>query len=382
MKITVYKINQNKKRGEHMIKKFLTGVILSLSLCGNVFAQEVTVTGLGADKDSALRDATRLAVEQVVGTFIDSRTLMKDLLIQVDEVYKKSQGFVKRIQILEESRADNSTYRVVARIDVDTDPNSKLVDEITMLMRLNDPRIAVVVFDDEQSRNEDAESILIEKLLNMNFSHILHSEQVIRQNDTELLNSIISGETGLFQGKKDNATDYLVVGKCRRNSKPVTATDYNTGEVTDSQLNICRSSFKIDVLKYDTGEFIGSFTAEGKGFGNDDISARRSADNAALKVAAEKLGDTFKKFSAKTTNGLTFTIITDSAANFDQILNTLRAIGTIDNVQLREQEGNRFVLSIETASRPYEVVDMLKSRTKLGVFVENISASGCRLRIT
>ena len=365
-----------------MMKKFLMGVILSLSLCGNVSAQEVTVTGIGADKDSAIRDATRLAVEQVVGTFIDSRTLMENLRIQMDEVYKKSQGYVKRIQILEESRSDNSTYRVVARIDVDTDPDSKLIDEITMLMRLNDPRIAVVVFEDGQLRNESAETILIEKLLNMNFSHVLHAEQVIRQNDTELLNSIISGEKGLFQGKKDNATDYLVVGKCTRNSNPVKVTDYDSGTSSDSSLNICRSSFKVDVIKYDTGEFIGSFLADGKGFGNDDISARRSADNSALNVAAEKLGDTFKKFSAKSSNGLTFTIITDSAANFDQILNTLRAIGSIDNVQLREQEGNRFVLSIETASRPYEVVTMLKSRTKLGVFVENISASGCKLRIT
>ena len=81
-----------------MMKKFLMGVILSLSLSGNVSAQEVTVTGIGADKDSAIRDATRLAIEQVVGTFIDSRTLMENLRIQMDEVYKKSQGYVKRIQ--------------------------------------------------------------------------------------------------------------------------------------------------------------------------------------------------------------------------------------------------------------------------------------------
>lgn len=366
-----------------MVKMFLIGAIISLLIFNNASAQEVTVTGMGTDKDSAIRDATRLAVEQVVGTFIDSRTLMENLLIQMDEVYKKSQGYVRRIQIINESRIDKSTYRVTAKIDVDTSPNSKLIDEITMLMRLNDPRIAVVVFDDGQLRNESAESILIERLLNMNFSHVLHSEQVIKQNDTELLNNIISGEKGLFKGRKDNATDYLIVGKCTRISSPVQVPEYAaSGGMIDSSLKCIRSSFKVDVIKYDTGEYIGTFLAESKGIGNTDETARKTADNAALKVAAERLGDTFKKFSAKSSNGLTFTITADSESKLDQILNSLRSIGVIDNIQIREQEGNKIVLSIETASRPHEVVELLKSRTKFGVFVENMSASGCKLRIT
>lgn len=101
-----------------------------------------------------------------------------------------------------------------------------------------------------------------------------------------------------------------------------------------------------------------------------------------MKVAAERLGDTFKKFSAKSSNGLTFTITADSESKLDQILNVLRSIGVIDNIQIREQEGNKIVLSVETASRPHEVVELLKNRTKLGVFVENMSDSGCKLRIT
>lgn len=365
------------------MKQFFVGVIISLSIFNNASAQEVTVTGMGVDKDSAIRDATRLAVEQVVGTFIDSRTLMENLLIQMDEVYKKSQGYVKRIQILNESRVNNSTYRVTAKIDVDTSPNSKLIDEVTMLMRLNDPRIAVIIFEDELSRNESAESILIDKLLNMNFSHVLHPSQVIKQNDAELLNNIVSGEKGLFQGKKDNATDYLVVGKCTRISNPVQVPEYvASGGMIDSSLKCIRSSFKVDVIKYDTGEYIGTFLAEGKGIGNTDETARKSADNTALNIAAQKLGDTFKKFSAKSSNGLTFTITADSESKLEQILGELRSIGTIDNIQIREQEGSKVVLSIETANRPHEVVALLKSRTKLGVFVENMSASGCKLRIT
>ena len=360
-------------------------MVFSICMLNVANAQEVTVTGMGTDKDSAIRDATRLAVEQIVGTFIDSRTLMENLIIQMDEVYKKSQGFIKKIQILSESRVNDSTYKVTARIDVDTDPNGKLIDEITMLMRLNDPRITVIIFNVEQSstsRNESAEGILVDKLLSMNFSHVLYPDQVIKQNDAELLNSIASGKSGLFKGKKDNATDYLVVGKCNRITNPVMVPDFKTAEMTASALVNVRSNFQINVIKYDTGEFVGTFTAEGKGIGTTDEHAKKIADNAALNSAAEKLGDTLKKFSAKSSNGLTFTITANSESNIEQILNSLRSISLIDNIQLREHSGNKIILSVETASRPHEVVAMLKSRTKLGVFVEKMTASGCSLRIT
>ena len=82
-----------------------------------VMAQEVTVTGMGTDRDGALRDASRRAVEQVVGTFISSQTLMKDFAIELDEVYKKSQGFVKYVTVLNESRLDDATYKVTAKVD-------------------------------------------------------------------------------------------------------------------------------------------------------------------------------------------------------------------------------------------------------------------------
>ena len=197
-----------------MLKKFLsTAAAFCIISFGNAAAQEVTVTGMGADKNEAVKDASRLAVEQVVGTYIDSRTLINNLMIQLDEVFKKSNGYIKNIQILKEEKLNDSTYRVQAKIDVDTTPDGKLIDELTMLMQLNDPRIAVLVFDmkaGSSTRYEIAEEILNEKLLSMNFSHILDSSMVIKLNDTLLLNNISANKSGLFKGKKDNAADYLV----------------------------------------------------------------------------------------------------------------------------------------------------------------------------
>ena len=58
------------------MKKILGFSVGFLMMSNIALAQEVTVDGVGIDKDSAVRDAMRNAVENVVGTFIDSRTLV------------------------------------------------------------------------------------------------------------------------------------------------------------------------------------------------------------------------------------------------------------------------------------------------------------------
>lgn len=368
-----------------MLKKFLlTVVALSGISFGNVAAQEVVVVGMGADKNEALRDASRLAVEQVVGTYIDSRTLMKDLQIQLDEVYKKSQGYVKNIKILNEEKISDSLYRVQAKIDVDTTPDGKLIDEITMLMQLNDPRIAVFVFDmkaGSSTRYEIAEEILNEKLLEMNFSHILNSSVVVKQNDTALLNSFATNKQGFFKGKKDNAADYLIIGKCNKISNPVSIPQYGKSGMLKTDLTNVTTTLTVEVIKYDSGEIVGTFTADGTGIGNNEKLAELESIKNSSAVAAEKLAETFKKFSSKTTQGMTFTITATNDAKLQEIINELRSMGIIDNVFIREQKKFTAVLSVESAQKPHSIVTALKERTELGVFVESITNSTCKLKV-
>ena len=173
-----------------MLKKILSVALLGFLSFGTANAQVVTVTGMGLDRESAIRDASRNAVEQVVGTFIDSKVLMSDLIIQLDEVYKKSQGFVKDIKILSEGKSDDSAYKVQARIDVDTNPDADLMNNITMLLNLNDPRIAVVILQQGSSEHEiEAETAINSKLLEMGFSHVVDAEHLIKLQDANLQRS-------------------------------------------------------------------------------------------------------------------------------------------------------------------------------------------------
>ena len=152
----------------------LAGVMLFAQTAS---AQMVTVEGYGPDRGSALRDAERLAVENVIGTFIDSKTLVSQGQVALDEIYAKATGFVRNSTVISEG-ATADGYKVQATVDVDTNGNSALVNQLTAIMRLNDPRIAVVILDHGQ-RSDWCEAVINERLIDMGFSHVVDANMVL-----------------------------------------------------------------------------------------------------------------------------------------------------------------------------------------------------------
>lgn len=59
-----------------MIRWKVVTAMLLLALNNITYAQITDVSGVGEDRDGALRDAKRNAVEEVVGTYINSETLV------------------------------------------------------------------------------------------------------------------------------------------------------------------------------------------------------------------------------------------------------------------------------------------------------------------
>lgn len=62
------------RRARAMMSWKVVTAVLLLALNNITYAQIDDVSGVGEDRDSALRDAKRNAVEQIVGTYINSET--------------------------------------------------------------------------------------------------------------------------------------------------------------------------------------------------------------------------------------------------------------------------------------------------------------------
>ncbi|RLL49146.1 hypothetical protein D8Y20_13270 [Mariprofundus sp. EBB-1] len=67
---------------------------------------EVVVTGYGENRNAAIQDALRSAVAQVVGVFLKSKTLVKDLVVQADLIHTSSHGFIKSYKVVKEKPLD------------------------------------------------------------------------------------------------------------------------------------------------------------------------------------------------------------------------------------------------------------------------------------
>lgn len=376
--------------GKIIIYRLLHILIIMMGICffslSTVMAQEVTVTGLGADRDSALRDASRRAVEQVVGTFINSQTIMKNFAIELDEVYKKSQGFVKHITVLNEGMMDDATYKVTVKVDVDTNPDAKLMDSLTMIMRLNDPRIVVVVLErnDEGQvvHNVLAESALNSRLLSDGFSHVLDAAQVADLQNVPLLKNLYEGKRGELMGEADHAADFLVIGTYTKDESKVSIPNYKESGMLETSIVNVKANLKIDVVSYHTGKIAGSFAVEGIGLENTISRAEDKAVTVAAQRAADKLTETLKAHSAKNAQGIEFIVTADNETILQQVIQMLRSLGTVNSVYIREQDGNKAVLTVDSSYKPHEIVGQLRDISVCGIAVESMQSDRCQLRIT
>lgn len=359
------------------------GLCLGLWLLGNTaMAQVTTVDGVGVDKDSAVRDAMRNAVENVVGTFIDSRTLVDKSVIALDEVYAKSQGFVKDVKVLKETKGTNG-YRVTAQIDVDTNPNSQLMDRLSMIMLLNDPRIAVVVgyhnnygYNDQKEKYPMlCEASMNSKLISLGFNHVLDSCNVRNEN-------------GIID-YKNNITDYMVLGLLDIETKDVTLPSYSSytqeGEYDRSvETGLVRSLAEIDikVIKTDTQEVIGEFRAEADSIKN----SQNSVENQVIKdvgiKAAENLRKIFAQKASNVSQTLQFIVRADTYDDIVRFDKELKNVAGVKSVNVKGYTDGKAVIEIDSDLKPQYIYRVLKENSKLNIFMEKSTANTVELSIT
>ncbi|HBA89071.1 MAG TPA: hypothetical protein DCZ75_14140 [Geobacter sp.] len=91
-----------------------TILIISLFLCQCLVAsadepekvEKVVVTGVGVDANRARQNAIRNAVEQVIGTYVSSETMVKDSALIKDEILTYSGGYVKESRVVSTEESD------------------------------------------------------------------------------------------------------------------------------------------------------------------------------------------------------------------------------------------------------------------------------------
>lgn len=357
------------------------------------YAEQVTVDGVGVDRDSAVRDAMRNAVERVVGTYVDSRTLVSEAVVSLDEIYTKSQGYVRDVEVLDEVGNGNA-YRLTAKVDVDTNPDAALMSRLNMIMMLNAPRIAVIVkknvevssneysyLDTSNKSDSFTETVMNGKLLEMGFNHIVEPEIVAKLKQSSAIATVLSGNGDIGACSDTYGIDYLVLGSSNVSANKIKLPN-ETGGYSESLLTTGRSILTVKVIKFDTGEVVATYTVDGQAVDNNDVFAQNKAIQVAAEKACIELENRFKKIAAQPFIGTKFVITAVDEAGAEEVVNMLKSCSGVQSVRVRERNGDMTVLDVESSQKPYVIIQDLKQKSHRGIFVEQISNGSVKLAIS
>jgi hypothetical protein len=122
---------------------------LFLVPCLHAESKVVEVAGYGHDRNMALRDAFRHAIETGLGVKISAQTEMERFRLVKDVVFKESQGFVEKYDIMSENPRSAMGYEIDIKAQVTKGKISNPENLRTMIDLMGNPTIMVNVITSE-----------------------------------------------------------------------------------------------------------------------------------------------------------------------------------------------------------------------------------------
>jgi hypothetical protein len=121
-------------------------------------SRTIEAVGTGITRDSAVEDAKRTAVEQVVGVYLTSRSQVKNFVLQDDTITSETAGFIRSYQVIS-CNVSKGLYNCRLAAEIEGDEN-----KIATLLR----------------RSAIERSVFVPKLGNqVDRAGVLHSEKLL-----------------------------------------------------------------------------------------------------------------------------------------------------------------------------------------------------------
>lgn len=333
----------------------------------------------GKTRDAAIEDALRKAVEQAVGTFIQSETVVQNYMIVNDNILARSTGYVKKYDILNESK-DGNAYKVTVRAEISSE---KLRDDLTaiglLMVRKHKPRVMVVIPEQNLGKtvsNPAGETEIIKRFLEKGFKLVDQSQvSKIRYNDR--IKAAIEGDAKLAAkiGLQHGA-EVIIIGEAF--SEPLGS----IGGMVSS-----RARVDARVIKIDTGEIMAADGKQASGIDITEVVAGKKAiQKAAEDIADYMIEEILAKWSAEVTNsnsvelviaGTTYAQLTELKALLS------KSFRGVKGIHQKSFTGNRAVIEVDLKSDIQAFADELAQKDFKGFAVEvsDFSASRLELRV-
>jgi hypothetical protein len=317
--------------------------------------------GTDIARDHALKDALRKAVEQGVGTFINSETKVQNFQLLSDKVYSQSSGYVSSYKVIAEG-LDGTLYRVTIRARVKLDRLQDDLEAIGILvMEQGRPRIMVVVKEltsqdvsvsDDMLSQEMVETMLVDAFQSRGFP-VVDAATVSQNLKKDQLKKILEGDdrTAVLLGLKTGA-EIVVAGTARRSTERKSApysgglTDFYKYRLVTRAVNVA------------TAEILGASALTREVPFSEEQARQQAADSAGTALIARILAGWKKRTNV--------TQIYCDNADFQKVQQLkseiIGRVRGVTSVVSRDLVGSTATLEVISESGSQEILDDLTTR--------------------
>lgn len=363
------------------MKKPILFLALFVCVTFSLFAQDIShvtaegVASTGSDPaaahDKALEDALRRAVEQAVGTIVESETATENYQLLTDKIYSHSSGYVKSYKILSEKQEGGLT-RIQISADVSSGDLSNDLASIGLLQkRMKYPRVVVMISETNTFEgdwwntytvsNNQAESTVIQKLKAKGFNVV----------DPGSVHRGLSAHDALaaWQGNDQTAgrigskfgAEIVVVGDA--------SSTQAENNIAGSDLISVSTSLNARAVKTGTGEVLAQATGDGTAAHINNVIALQQAMQKASDIVADNIiGGILDAWQQESGGSRSLVVMVDgiSPSELDKLkASFLSARGVVD-VIVRNFSSGTAEMDIQAKSDAQDLADVMAKKTLPG----------------
>ncbi|MBU0479673.1 MAG: hypothetical protein KKG47_01095 [Proteobacteria bacterium] len=348
-------------------------------------AKEVVATGLGGGepakaRDAAINDALRKAVEQGVGTYVSSETLVQQMMLIEDRIYSESRGFVQKYEILNEKKEDG-IYEVKIKALVKMAELAKELEAIGIILRKKqNPRVMVLVHSRETNSsflgvelegNRSSENQLEKILLQKGFRLVDASQTSRKKQLSSLL--LADNPSQAASLAKDFGAEILIEADVRRSF-------VDERKVLGRSMRFFTNEIRLKALETDTAKILYS--------GYDSLPASGAASLQPLeettgKLAQEMVTAILEQWSKDVYQSATFQInlASISYTDLNAISEGLRELRGMGQIQTRSFQGGSAVLEVSFQGSINDLADGISGLKEPKLRVTGLQANTIEVKL-
>ena len=347
-------------------------------------SKEVVAKGLGAilagdevkAREDAITAALRNAVEQVVGTMVESQVLVENYQTVEDQIYTRTTGYVQKYDVISTSKQLGNALEITIRAVVKvSDLKSDLEAIGVLLSRKGKPRTMVMIQERNVAENyyqfgmdmNVTETALMNEMMNFGFPFVDPSQARVNiAND--VVNAALGGDASAAASIATRlGAEIIITGTAI--SKVASG---GPAVVSNAGFKSCQANMNLRVIRSDDAKIIAVASAYDRAAHIDEITGGTLALQKAAKKAAIELKDKIVTAWQKDVySGGQVQLQITNIASFSQ-LNTLKNslqyyIRGIQAINQRSFSAGTALFDIDTKGNAEQVASELEAKEIEGI---------------